>query len=872
MESSRPIHTSLQDRYLIERELGSGGMATVFLARDLRHNRSVAIKVLRDELTASLGKERFLREISIAAALTHPHILPLHDSGEAGGLLYYVMPYVEGRSLRERLEDEGELPIGDAARLLRDIADALAEAHRHGVVHRDLKPENVMLRGRHAVVTDFGVAKALSEATGRQVVTTIGVAIGTPTYMSPEQAVADAHLDHRSDIYSFGVLAYEVLTGQPPFAQLTPAEVMAAHVTRPPAPILERRPSLPEPVAAAVMRCLEKRPADRWQHADELVTVFEEYAATSGGRTPTATVPLPAATAPSRRRRRVFVSAGLGAIIAASAALYALTTTAAMPEVENQSAVTSGPELEVEPELSTDGRLIAFVQGPLDSARVMVRQVDGGQAVALTGGGEGAERYPQWMRDGSRVAFLRAGAVWSAPALGGSPSVLIPAGDAPIAEFAVSPATDRIALLRGGEIIVRALTGASDSVTLDKGVEFMPRWSPDGRRLAFVSGNSQYSRGVVSFGNLGPSAIWIWDLESNDAWPITDSSATNASPAWTANGRRMLFVSNRGGRRDVYAVDVPRAPAPVREPSRLTTGALPHSISLSADNARLVYSAFNPTGTVFRVRHSQPGVRTLRDAEQLTWESASIEAMHVSADERWLYYDAAREGRADVYRLQIGTREPIRLTDHPADDFMPHPSPDGRQLVFQSIRAGTRDVFLMNAEGGEPTVLAGTELQENYPRWSPTGRAVAFNCAGICVVTRTETGWSAPRKVHTAGSYPAWATDERSLVATAGRAAIRVDLSSGSVDTLYATVPGSGTTLLRVDVLPDGRHFILKLRNGRRTDFVARPFSGGRERVVLTLSADEPSFRSDFGVGRDYLYFTIDRRESDIWQLSLRWP
>ncbi|CAN5888165.1 hypothetical protein BH24GEM1_BH24GEM1_20860 [soil metagenome] len=211
------LTVALADRYRIERELGQGGMATVYLAEDLRHGRRVAIKLLREDLSASLGNERFLREIKVAAGLQHPHVLPLYDSGEADGLLFYVMPFVDGLSLRDRLVKEGELPIDEAVRILRDVADALSEAHKHGIVHRDLKPENVMLRGRHALVTDFGVAKALSEATGRQSLTTVGIALGTPTYMAPEQAVADPMVDHRADIYAFGVLGYELLSGKPPF-------------------------------------------------------------------------------------------------------------------------------------------------------------------------------------------------------------------------------------------------------------------------------------------------------------------------------------------------------------------------------------------------------------------------------------------------------------------------------------------------------------------------------------------------------------------------------------------------------------------------------------------------------------------------------
>jgi eukaryotic-like serine/threonine-protein kinase len=311
-ESFDRLSLALADHYRLERELGAGGMATVYLAHDLKHDRKVAVKVLREELSASLGKERFLREIKVAAALQHPHILPLYDSGAADGLLFYVMPYVDGLSLRDKLVKAGELPIGDAVRILRDIADALSEAHRHGVVHRDLKPENVMLRGRHALVMDFGVAKALSDATGRQSLTTVGVALGTPTYMAPEQAVADPHVDHRADLYAFGVVAYELLAARPPFTGASPQQILAAHVTTAAEPVTTHR-AMPPALAALVMRCLEKRPADRWQSAEELITQLEAVLTPSGGITPTATLPVAAAVAP--RSRRLPLAIALGALV-----------------------------------------------------------------------------------------------------------------------------------------------------------------------------------------------------------------------------------------------------------------------------------------------------------------------------------------------------------------------------------------------------------------------------------------------------------------------------------------------------------------------------------------------------------------------------
>ncbi|NJD20222.1 MAG: serine/threonine protein kinase, partial [Gemmatimonadetes bacterium] len=292
--SNAPAHllAALADRYRLERELGEGGMATVYQAHDLRHDRPVALKVLRPDLAASLGAERFHREIQIAARLQHPHILPVLDSGEAAGFLYFVMPFVEGESLRDRLAREGALPVGDAVRILRDVVDALTEAHANGVVHRDIKPENVLLRGRHALVADFGVAKAVTEAAGRQTLTTAGVALGTPAYMAPEQASADPKTDHRADLYAAGAVAYEMLTGRPVFLAATPRMMLLAHVSEAPMPISHHRESVPRALEAVVMRCLEKNPADRWQSAAELLGQVEALATPSGGVTPPETRPV----------------------------------------------------------------------------------------------------------------------------------------------------------------------------------------------------------------------------------------------------------------------------------------------------------------------------------------------------------------------------------------------------------------------------------------------------------------------------------------------------------------------------------------------------------------------------------------------------
>jgi serine/threonine-protein kinase len=272
------IPETLGGRYRIGRELGRGGMACVYLAHDTKHGRDVAVKVIRPDLAASLGRDRFLREIGIAARLRHPNIVPVYDSGDADGLLYYVMPFEEGESLRARISGERRLPVAECVSALRDVARALAYAHEHGVVHRDVKPDNVMMSGGAAVVTDFGIAKAVSaaqtEAAGGTI-TQAGAGIGTPAYMAPEQAIGDPSTDHRADIYAFGCLAYELFARHPPFHGQPTHQIIAAHVGTKPVPLSELAPGVPDSVARLVARCLEKHPAARPQSAHELVAELE---------------------------------------------------------------------------------------------------------------------------------------------------------------------------------------------------------------------------------------------------------------------------------------------------------------------------------------------------------------------------------------------------------------------------------------------------------------------------------------------------------------------------------------------------------------------------------------------------------------------
>src|SRR5947208_1257452 len=265
------LQTAVGSAYRIDKELGGGGMSRVFVAEESALGRRVVIKVLPPDLAAGVNVERFRREIQLAASLQHPHVVQLLTAGAADNLLYYVMPFIPGESLRAKLAREGELPVPEVVRILRDVVDALSYAHAQGVVHRDIKPDNVLITGKHAVVTDFGVAKAVSASSGQSTLTSLGVALGTPAYMAPEQAAGDPHVDHRADLYAVGVIAYELLAGAPPFGQRSVQALLAAHVMERPMSLAQRRPELPADLATLIMQCLEKDADRRPQNAGDLL-------------------------------------------------------------------------------------------------------------------------------------------------------------------------------------------------------------------------------------------------------------------------------------------------------------------------------------------------------------------------------------------------------------------------------------------------------------------------------------------------------------------------------------------------------------------------------------------------------------------------
>ena len=568
-------------------------MATVYLAQDLKHDRKVALKVLRPELAATLGSERFLQEIRIAASLTHPHILPVHDSGEADGVLYYVMPFIDGESLRDRLVRELELPIPDAVSILREVVDGLICSHGMGVVHRDIQPANILLSGRHAMIADFGVAKAVTEATGRNQLTTMGVALGTPSYMSPEQAAADENIDHRADIYAIGAVAYELLTGRPRFLASSPQAVLTAHVTKQPEPVSEHRASVPPALEAFVMRCLEKKPADRWQTAEEMLDQLTGLAATpSGGLTPTALRPVEVAQPRNRLGGRLTAAAIV--LVLGAAAVVAV-------QGRGSNAVVLGPttritreaELEIDPALSPDGSMLAYASGVGGRFSIVVRQVDGGRPIPLTDVDGGDQRRPKWSPDRTRILYQstqvgEGSSIYWAPALGGVPSLV---ARPPAANPAWSLSGDSIAYLAGSSLMVRAVDGGQARTVVDGlGDPHALAWLSR-RLIAFVDGESgeatsEGGAGVV--GMLGPTELSVVPSGGGEAIQLSNRGPQEMSPVWGGDGRFLWFVSSRLGSMDVWRMPIARSGEAGGPAEPITNGLQIQAISLAA--GRLAYA------------------------------------------------------------------------------------------------------------------------------------------------------------------------------------------------------------------------------------------------------------------------------------------
>ncbi len=441
------LAAALADRYRIERELGAGGMATVYLAHDLRHDRNVAIKVLRPELAAVLGAERFVVEIKTTAAMSHPHILPLFDSGDAAGFLFYVMPYIQGETIRDKLTRETQFGVDEAVRIAREVADALDYAHRHGVIHRDIKPENILLHDGRAMVMDFGIALAVSAAAGGRMTET-GLSLGTPHYMSPEQATADKTITGRSDIYSLASVLYEMLTGEPPHMGTSAQQVIMKIIAESVRPATELRKAIPPNVAAALAKALEKLPADRFDTARAFSDALANPAFAAAG--------IPLAGAPREASRRWVTDARTLATIALGIAGIAIASTlrsrggggpaeydVGLPDSAGMMTVAQDVGFDVAPagdfvlyESVRYGRSQLWYRSLLDATVRPIPGTDGGSSPVLS-------------PDGRRAAFFRLGeGSWTVdvvPVAGGA-ATTIGRGASAVRKL-LWPADDRILLL-----------------------------------------------------------------------------------------------------------------------------------------------------------------------------------------------------------------------------------------------------------------------------------------------------------------------------------------------------------------------------------------------------------------------------------------
>jgi Tol biopolymer transport system component/tRNA A-37 threonylcarbamoyl transferase component Bud32 len=555
------LNASLRDRYVVEEEIGQGGMATVYLARDVRHDRSVAIKVLHPELAAVLGGERFVTEMKVTASLQHPHILPLFDSGTAQGQLFYVMPVVEGESLRERLAREQQLSIEEAVRITTEVAGALDYAHRHGVVHRDIKPENILLHDGTALVADFGIALAVSNAGGVRLTQT-GLSLGTPQYMSPEQATGERSIDGRTDIYSLGCVLYEMLAGEPPFSGGSAQAIVARVLTESARPIRGRRDTVSPGLEAAVLKALQRLPADRYATASAFAEALKTGERMPVGSGQGASSPAPASSAGRRGLRLV---AGL---VVGAALLFGAYRLGAYHAASNEGSTTAwvaervgGPPVAMVPRVSPDGKTVAFAAMVDGQAQLAVLNPESGDWRVLTRDTtRGFAGEFAWSPDGTRIYYSRFNeglqGVFSITPLGTDDRLVLDHAGGPQVLPDGSLLVDRLNADRRLQLYrYRPQSGGLDTLpassTFNWGQDFF-RVFPDGKEAAFF--------GVPGAHAGGPDALYAIDLDTKAVRELSDASGLivrgGSSFGVAADGRAVLMTRRVGDGYDV--VSIPR--------------------------------------------------------------------------------------------------------------------------------------------------------------------------------------------------------------------------------------------------------------------------------------------------------------------------
>jgi serine/threonine-protein kinase len=759
------LSSALSDRYTIERELGQGGMATVYLAADTKHDRQVAVKVLRPELAAVLGAERFVQEIKTTANLQHPHILPLFDSGEANSFLYYVMPYVEGESLREKLNREKQLSIEEAIHIAEQVTSALDYAHRHDVIHRDIKPENILIHDGQALVADFGIALAVRAAGGERLTET-GLSLGTPQYMSPEQATADRELDARSDVYSLGCVVYEMLTGDPPYTGSTAQAVLARILTDRPRPLAEIRETVPANVAAAVDRALAKLPADRFESAAAFAAALDDPgftyapAATAAGaeaggvRMGKAAVALPTAAARPRERVGTFVPWGVAAL-AGALALWGWFGPAPSPP---PAAATTRVDLALDVPtagfqrrvaISPDGRWIAYAGGASAvSTQLFVRRADQPEVRPLPGT-EGAHG-PDFSPDGAWIVFDSFEGLKKIPVEGGPVLVLHPAtrtsrdpswGRDGFVYFAGAP---------GGTGVYRVPeTGGEAETLLETGEALRhPVPLPDGSGVLFTA-----------FRSLGDADVRLLDLGTGEARTLV-SPGVHARYLPTGHlvygheSGALMAVPFGLGRHEVTG-----SPAPVLPEVAVSvvSGVTQFAVS---DGGTAVYLTDASLG---RLRLALVGVAGEVDLLPVT-AAPGQPAPRFSPDGRRIAF--ADQGQIHMFDFELGTNAPLTFEGRSA---YPVWSRDGRSLVFRRTGTGMMSVAADGSAPPEP--LTTPAIEGNPEAWLRDGTQLLYrNPADLYVLTLGDSISSAPylqgewneyaAAVSPDGRFAAYASDE----------------------------------------------------------------------------------------------------------------
>ncbi|MFC1660509.1 protein kinase [Gemmatimonadota bacterium] len=688
------LKATLADRYRIEREIGSGGMATVFLARDLKHDRDVALKVLKPELAAVVGADRFLAEIRTTAHLQHPNILPLFDSGEADGQLFYVMPYVEGESLRDRLNREKQLPVDEAIRIATDVAEALQAAHDDGVIHRDIKPANILIRKGKALVADFGIALAVSAAGGGRLTET-GLSLGTPYYMSPEQASADRDPDARSDVYSTGCVLYEMLTGEPPFpgstAQAVLARILTGDLVRP----TERRKAIPANVEGALLKAIEKLPADRFSSARAFMEALGDPGFLHGGDVG----PGGAGSPPSGFRRWVGylgwgAATGLAAVLAFVSS-RGLSGTGEIGHVSRYQILLpdtlpltfQGPEIVWQSSLalSRDGQLLAYVAPTGGTTRLLLRNRASGIVMPLEGT-EGAYS-PFFSPDGQWVAFFTGDEIRKIPVSGGS--------TVPLGRYGGVGG----AWTEDGRIFLASDEGREPAFLPEVGGDTaaLGRLISSFRSPSLLPGD-RWAAGVLWSGQLG-----LLSLETGELLAITrrgilppDSvqpgdMLVGFDPQYVRSGH-ILFLSNGGGGLlalpfDPEKLEVLGEPVPVVGHVRKEAaygfghfaasddGTLIYAPGLNAHRGHLVY--LDGTGQV----DTLPFPRNRYDYFQLSPDGGSL--LTGQRDEEG--------GPSRIVRLYLQTGRGIRVVVDDTLSVLPGPWIDGSSILVQRFRPVTQE-------------------------------------------------------------------------------------------------------------------------------------------------------------------------------------